>query len=103
MAYIIKINRTYLAEWHPHLWSGFSVFQQQAQRFNSEAEAEKVKASLLDPTMYRDFDEGDVEIIEIDKKKDVLGEMIKKIDPDSLAKTRDEMLKEAEEYDKKHQ
>lgn len=103
MAYIIKVKEQYLIDYQPYMWSKFSPFRQLAQTFTLD-EAKEAKKVLLNNSMWRDFEEEDIQIIRTvrrAKAKDVLGEMIKNIDPESLAKTRDEMMKEIEEDEDK--
>ena len=62
MKHIIKVKNEYLQTYHPHLWSAFTEYKALAQRFDTLKEAEKVKKNLLDPYMWRTFEEYDIEI-----------------------------------------
>lgn len=64
MKYIIKIKEQYLSAFYPHLWSKFSEDKLFAQKFTLE-EAENVKKELLNPTMWRTFEEEDIEIVKL--------------------------------------
>lgn len=65
MKYIIKVKNTYLLTYHPHLWSDFTVLNEYAKRFDTYEDAEKAKKNLLDPYMWRTFEESDIEIIPV--------------------------------------
>lgn len=65
MKYIIKVKSRYVLEFHKYLWSKFTPFLEDAQRFDTLEETEEVKMDLLDPMMWRNFEAKDIEIIEV--------------------------------------
>ena len=65
MKYIIKVKSIYILEFHKNLWSKFTPFLDEAQRFDTLEEAEEAKMKLLDPMMWRNFKAKDIEIIEV--------------------------------------
>lgn len=67
MKHIIKVKNEYLQTYHPHLWSNFTEYKALAQRFDTLKEAEKVKKELLDPYMWRTFEDYDIEIIPVEE------------------------------------
>ena len=67
MKYIIKVKNEYLQTYHPHLWSNFTEYKALAQRFDTLKDAEKVKKKLLDPYMWRTFEDYDIEIIPVEE------------------------------------
>ena len=67
MKHIIKAKNEDLQTYHPHLWSNFTEYKALAQRFDTLKEAEKVKKELLDPYMWRTFEDYDIEIIPVEE------------------------------------
>ena len=65
MKYVIKVKGIYVEALNNKMWTKFTAFLEDAQRFDTPEEAENAKKSLLDPTMYRTFKTKDVEIIEV--------------------------------------
>lgn len=65
MYYIIKVNKQYVER--VGMWTQFTWFKENAQRFVDEAEAEAAVEEMLMYGFYRNFDRADVTVIPCEK------------------------------------
>lgn len=61
MQYIIKVKKIYVEQ--IGLWTKFTAFKYDAQRFDSKESAEEAVEDLFDPSFYRTFERHDVDVI----------------------------------------